>query len=192
MSGSEKGRRSTLLILAFAGALVVVLGAAMYIYDHSRRDLIADGVRIDGVSVGGLHASAARTKVQAELGTRLSRPVRVRRGSQVWTLNAREAHLTVDVDEHGRPGRERQPGRLDPDADRQGAVRGQRQPRYSTRRQLLPPGGARADGEGARGGQSAPARCNRAGRTRAGSWTFPPRMGWPWTARGSAAASRMR
>jgi lipoprotein-anchoring transpeptidase ErfK/SrfK len=97
MSGSEKGRRSALWILAFAGALVVVLGAAMYIYDHSRRDVIADGVRIDGVRVGGLHASAARTKVQAELGTRLSRPVRVRHGSQVWTLNAREAHLTVNV-----------------------------------------------------------------------------------------------
>src|ERR1039457_5068275 len=98
MSGSEKGRRSALWILASAGALVVVLGAAMYIYDHSRRDVIADGVRIDGVSVGGLHASAARTKVQAELGTRLSRPVRVRHGSQVWTLNAREAHLAVNVE----------------------------------------------------------------------------------------------
>jgi lipoprotein-anchoring transpeptidase ErfK/SrfK len=97
MSGSEKGRRSGLWILAFAGALVVVLGAATYLYDHSRREVIADGVRIDGVSVGGLHASAARTKVQAELGTRLSRPVRVRQGSQVWTLNARQAHLKVDV-----------------------------------------------------------------------------------------------
>ena len=79
------------------GAVVLVLGAAMYVYDHSRRDVIADGVRVDGVSVGGLHEAAARTKVQRELLTQLNRPVSVRWGSHTWTLNAREAHLAVDV-----------------------------------------------------------------------------------------------
>ena len=97
MSGSESGRRSPLWILALVGAAVVVLGGAMYLYDHSRRQVIANGVRIDGVSVGGLHEAAARTKVQRELLTRLKRPVTVRWGSHTWTLTAREAHLRIDV-----------------------------------------------------------------------------------------------
>jgi lipoprotein-anchoring transpeptidase ErfK/SrfK len=97
MSGSETGRRTALWVLAIVGAVVVVLGAAMYLYDHSRRDVIANGVRIDGVSVGGLHEAAARTKVQSELLTRLSRPVTVRFGSHRWRLDAHQAGLKVDV-----------------------------------------------------------------------------------------------
>src|SRR5450432_1820047 len=83
-SGSEKGRSRLVPILAAIGALFVLLGAAMYIYDQSRRHVIAHGVRIDGVSVGGLHEAAARTKVQRELLARLNRPVTVRWGSHHW------------------------------------------------------------------------------------------------------------
>src|SRR5271166_6469635 len=97
MSGSENGRHTWLLLLATVGALVVVLGVAMYIYDHSRRDVIADGVRIDGVSVGGLDEAAALTKVRSDLRRRLSRPVTIRWGSHTWRLDAREAALKVDV-----------------------------------------------------------------------------------------------
>jgi lipoprotein-anchoring transpeptidase ErfK/SrfK len=97
MSGSENGRRSVLWIFAIMGAVVLVLGAAMYVYDHSRRDVIAAGVKVDGVSVGGLHEAAARAKVQRELLTRLNQPVSVRWGSHTWKLTAREAHLQVDV-----------------------------------------------------------------------------------------------
>jgi hypothetical protein len=65
---SQRARRRQAAIIATVGTLtVVVLAAAMYFYDHSRRDVIANGVRIDGVSVGGLHAAAARTKIQHEL-----------------------------------------------------------------------------------------------------------------------------
>jgi lipoprotein-anchoring transpeptidase ErfK/SrfK len=78
-------------------ALVVVLGVAIYLYDHSRRDLIATGVSIDGVAVGGLHEPAARTKVEHDLVAPLSRPVTVRSGSKEWHLGGREASLKVDV-----------------------------------------------------------------------------------------------
>jgi lipoprotein-anchoring transpeptidase ErfK/SrfK len=97
MSGPENGRRSSLWALAIVGAVVVILGAAMYIYVHSRRDVIANGVSVDGVSVGGLHETAALTKVQGDLTTRLNRPVTVHWGSETWKLDAREAALKVDA-----------------------------------------------------------------------------------------------
>ena len=98
MAASSPPRRSRLLALAaVAVAVVLVAAVGMYLYDHSRRDLIANGVRIDGVSVGGMREAAALTKIQDQLIARLDRPLAVRSGSQTWTLGAREARLTVDA-----------------------------------------------------------------------------------------------
>jgi lipoprotein-anchoring transpeptidase ErfK/SrfK len=94
--GAVRGRR--VLPIAMAGVLLLlVLAAAVYLYDHSRRDVIANGVRIDGVAVGGLHEAAARTKVERELVARLSYPVTLHSGTRTWTLSAREAQLAVNV-----------------------------------------------------------------------------------------------
>jgi lipoprotein-anchoring transpeptidase ErfK/SrfK len=85
-------------IAAFAAALLVlVLASVVYLYDHSRRDVIADGVRIDGIAVGGLHSAAARARVQQRLAAETATPVTVRSGSRSWTLSAREAQLHLDV-----------------------------------------------------------------------------------------------
>jgi lipoprotein-anchoring transpeptidase ErfK/SrfK len=98
MAASSPPRRSRLLALGAVGVAVVLAAAvSMYLYDHSRRDLIASGVRIDGVSVGGLREAAALKKIQDQLIARLDRPLAVRSGSQKWTLGAREARLTVDA-----------------------------------------------------------------------------------------------
>ena len=75
--------------------LILVLGA--YLYDHSRRDLIAKGVRIDGVAVGGLHEAAARRKLEHDLVARLDGPVKIRSGSRSWTLAGRQAALRIDL-----------------------------------------------------------------------------------------------
>jgi lipoprotein-anchoring transpeptidase ErfK/SrfK len=91
-------RRGLPIFAALFVAIVVVATAGMYLYDHSRRDLIAKGVTIDGVSVGGLREAAARTKIQHQLIANLDRPVTVRAGSKKWTLSAREAGLTVDAE----------------------------------------------------------------------------------------------
>src|SRR5690242_8396223 len=80
-----------------AGALLVALGLALYLFDHSQRGTIANGVRIDGVAVGGLGEAAAIAKVQRELTARLDRPVVVRGGGRSWTLSAREAALALDA-----------------------------------------------------------------------------------------------
>src|SRR5436309_15895062 len=86
------------LVAAICVAVIVLLAAAMLIYDHARRDQIAKGVTIDGVGVGGLSASAARAKIGRELIANLNQPVIVRSGSHHWTLTARGAALTVDAD----------------------------------------------------------------------------------------------
>jgi lipoprotein-anchoring transpeptidase ErfK/SrfK len=90
-------RRRLLPIVAVGAGVLVVLAVAIYLYDHSRRDVIANGVRIDGIAVGGLHEAAARSKVQAELSGRLNRPVTVRFGGQSWQLGTREAAVRLDV-----------------------------------------------------------------------------------------------
>jgi lipoprotein-anchoring transpeptidase ErfK/SrfK len=89
---------------------VLLIAGAMYLYDHSRRETIANGVRIDGVNVGGLHAAAARAKIQRDLVTNLNRPVTVTAGARRWTLDPRAAGLTVNtanmVDQAVRASRE--------------------------------------------------------------------------------------
>jgi lipoprotein-anchoring transpeptidase ErfK/SrfK len=90
-------RRRVLPFAALAAGFVVVLAVAMYLYDHSRKDVIANGVTIDGVPVGGLHAAAARAKLQRQIGRQLAQPVTVRYGSQTWQLSPREAAVKVDV-----------------------------------------------------------------------------------------------
>jgi lipoprotein-anchoring transpeptidase ErfK/SrfK len=98
MAASPPPRRSRLVVFVAIGlAVVLVAAVGMYLYDHSRRDLIANGVRIDGVSVGGMREAAALTKIQDQLIARLDRPLAVRSGTQSWTLGAREAQLTVDA-----------------------------------------------------------------------------------------------
>jgi lipoprotein-anchoring transpeptidase ErfK/SrfK len=91
-------RRGTLpIIVALGVGLLLVLAGAMYLYDHSRRDVIANGIRVDGVPVGGMKAAAARSKLSRELAGWLRRPVTVRSGSREWVLRPQEAHVRVDV-----------------------------------------------------------------------------------------------
>jgi lipoprotein-anchoring transpeptidase ErfK/SrfK len=90
-------RRSIVPIVAVAAALLALLAIAIYLYDRSQRDVIAHGVRVDGIAVGGLSASAARSKLQRELVAHLAAPVTVRYGSRSWTLTPRDAGVRVDV-----------------------------------------------------------------------------------------------
>jgi lipoprotein-anchoring transpeptidase ErfK/SrfK len=90
-------RRRLVPIVAVGAGFLVVLALGTYLYDHSRRDVIANGVRVDGVPVGGLHQAAARRKVEGELTVRLSRPVTVRSGGRSWRLTPRQAGLHLNV-----------------------------------------------------------------------------------------------
>ncbi len=76
--------------------LLVLLVAFVLIYDNSRRDVIANGVTVDGIAIGGLSESAARTKLEHDLVARLNEPLLVSFGSRHWTL-AHGAGVKVDL-----------------------------------------------------------------------------------------------
>ena len=84
----------------FVAVLVILLIAgsvAVYAYDSSRSDRIAEGVTVGGVSVGGLSADAARAKVRRQVATRLEQPIAVTHGKTRFTLSADDAGIEADV-----------------------------------------------------------------------------------------------
>ncbi len=96
--GSAARARSALPMVALGVAvLLVVLVAASYVYDHARKDVIAKGVSVDGVAVGGLHEAAARRKVEDDLVAPLHQRLTVSSGAHSWTLDASEAQVRVAV-----------------------------------------------------------------------------------------------
>jgi len=85
-------------ILVAVLLLVLVGGAvAAYAYDSSRDDLIAEGVTVAGVQVGGMKADEARRAVARALEEPLEQPLAVVRGKRRFRLSADDAGLSADV-----------------------------------------------------------------------------------------------
>ena len=87
--------------IIFAVVLVTALLAgtvAAVAYDSSRDDLIASGVTVAGIDVGGMRADQARRIVARELSRPLSRPVDVMHGEWRFKLAAKDADVHADVD----------------------------------------------------------------------------------------------
>src|SRR5206468_11983120 len=61
--------------LALGLALITVLIGATVAYDRSRRDVIAPGVRVANLAVGGLHAADAEPTTAGTLLRRLKPPL---------------------------------------------------------------------------------------------------------------------
>jgi lipoprotein-anchoring transpeptidase ErfK/SrfK len=80
------------LLLALVGGAV-----AAYAYDSSRDDLIAEGVTIAGIDVGGMRTAEATGIVQRELQKPLEQPIAVRRGKTRFSLSAEDAGVKADV-----------------------------------------------------------------------------------------------
>ncbi|HVS28220.1 MAG TPA: L,D-transpeptidase/peptidoglycan binding protein [Solirubrobacteraceae bacterium] len=86
------------LAIGAALAAVLLLGlGALYVWDSSRDDVIAKGVHVGGVDIGGLQAQAARNKLQRQLLVSLNRPVIARYHQRSFTLTPAQAHVTVNV-----------------------------------------------------------------------------------------------
>jgi lipoprotein-anchoring transpeptidase ErfK/SrfK len=93
----NRAHRTPLIPVAGLFGLVAVLALGMYAYDHGRRDQIAKGVRIDGIDVGGLSASAANARLQRTVAVSMEHPVVVSSHGKSWRITPREAGVAVDV-----------------------------------------------------------------------------------------------
>src|SRR5687767_8163829 len=90
-------RRSLALIAILVVALLAGAGG-VYAYDQGKEGQIAEGIKVNGVDVGGLSASQARTKLRAALLDPLNRPVTARFKGKRYKLTPAQAQIGVDVD----------------------------------------------------------------------------------------------
>jgi lipoprotein-anchoring transpeptidase ErfK/SrfK len=88
--------RSFIIVAAFL-AVLVVLGGALYAYDHARANEIAPGVKIGGVALEGLTPDRARARLEREILQPLEQPIVVHHDAKTWTLGPREARLRADL-----------------------------------------------------------------------------------------------
>jgi len=90
------GTRSFIAVAALLFTLLAG-AAAVYAYDSSNEDRIANGIRVAGVSVGGLDADEAREKLRRKLQVPLEKPIVVEHGKKRFTLSAEDAAVKADV-----------------------------------------------------------------------------------------------
>jgi lipoprotein-anchoring transpeptidase ErfK/SrfK len=83
-----------------AAVLVLLLAAAggVYAYDSGRQQLIARGITVGGVDVGGLRAPAARQRLRAAVLEPLNRPVVATYHGRHFTLTPAQARVGVDIE----------------------------------------------------------------------------------------------
>jgi lipoprotein-anchoring transpeptidase ErfK/SrfK len=87
----------SLILVTACVAVLVVLGGALYAYDHARANEIAPGVQVAGISVGGMSVDQARARLEREIMRPLERPIVIHHANKTWTLGAREARIRADL-----------------------------------------------------------------------------------------------
>jgi lipoprotein-anchoring transpeptidase ErfK/SrfK len=88
--------KSVILVTAFL-AVLVVLGGALYAYDHARANEIAKGVEVGGIPLGGMTVEQARARLEREIMRPLERPIVIHHDTKTWALGAREARIRADI-----------------------------------------------------------------------------------------------
>jgi L,D-transpeptidase catalytic domain/Putative peptidoglycan binding domain len=85
-----------------AVVVVALLGGsgayALHRYDESRSDLIAEGVRVAGIDVGGLTVADARAALRREIGERLDMPLTLRHGKRRFVVEPQLVDVSTNVD----------------------------------------------------------------------------------------------
>jgi hypothetical protein len=92
----KKGLLAVLVIaLVFAGGAI----GALYAYDRSRENVIAEGVHAAGVDLSGMTVEEARAALDRRIGEPLARPLTVKYRQHGVLLSARAAGVRFDIDE---------------------------------------------------------------------------------------------
>lgn len=93
----NKVNRTTAIAVAAATVATAAVVAGAYAYDSSRDDLVVGGVQVAGVDVGGMRESAAQSKLEAELGPGIARPVVVTIAGRRFRLTAARSGVVPDA-----------------------------------------------------------------------------------------------
>src|SRR3954451_478759 len=91
------GKRAPLILSALVVLLLIGGSIALYSYDQGRDDMIAKGVTVAGIDVGGMRRGEATTLVQRRLGDPLDRPIVMRAAGHTFRLSPKRAQVTTDV-----------------------------------------------------------------------------------------------
>ena len=91
--------RATVLVLTLMTLVLVACGTVgVYAYDESTRDVIADGVSIGAIEVGGMTGQQATRRVRSALLEPLEDPLIVEgHDGKEFRLTAKEARISADV-----------------------------------------------------------------------------------------------
>jgi lipoprotein-anchoring transpeptidase ErfK/SrfK len=88
---------ATGIALTLAGVAVSAGGAYAYFWDRDNADVIASGIRVAGIDVGGLHASRAQALLDERLVRPLQQPLRIEHDGHTFIVHPSKAGLQVDV-----------------------------------------------------------------------------------------------
>ena len=90
--------RASFIALVTVVVLLVAGAVGVYAYDASRDDVIADGVTVGSVDVGGMSTAEARAVIKREIANPLDKPVKVVAGGETWRLSPKQADVKIDMD----------------------------------------------------------------------------------------------
>lgn len=90
-------KRFILITVGLVAALLIAAGG-VYAYDTSRSKVIAAGVTVGGVDLGGLTKNEARTKLRREVLEPLNRSIVARHKGRRFRLTPEQARVGVDID----------------------------------------------------------------------------------------------
>jgi lipoprotein-anchoring transpeptidase ErfK/SrfK len=88
--------KSFILVAAFL-AVLVVLGGALYAYDHARANEISSGVKVGGIPLGGLTRAEAQECLERDIMRPLERPIVIHHDTKTWKLGPKEARIRADL-----------------------------------------------------------------------------------------------
>src|SRR3954454_7380584 len=92
-------RQRSFIVIAVVLAVLVLGAVAVYAYDSSRKDTIANGVTAGGVDISGMKPKAAQAKLDRELAAPLQKTVYVKFAHRRYKLTPEKAQVHVDT--HG-------------------------------------------------------------------------------------------
>jgi lipoprotein-anchoring transpeptidase ErfK/SrfK len=90
-------RTRLIILVAFVAFLGIGGVAGAYFYDDAHKNQIAEGVKVNGVPIGGMTRAEAEKKLSATLLAPLDRPVKVTYKDRTFTLSQKAAAIGIDI-----------------------------------------------------------------------------------------------